>query len=186
MATKGFKSPWSLITSHGCTVSYRIHKVVILKQYLQQVSQHTVWVCPSWESKKTHTITCKKFRKIIIPERNIQNHVMYNEKSPGKKNVSIRAIQYLDVGHQTGQDQPCGTPQSPSPQVLISCKHSKNRERWVSHQAKHLHLYHLADALVQSDLRMTNKCLIYTTKHKVKGLPQGPHLVVLRFELLTF
>lgn len=29
-------------------------------------------------------------------------------------------MQYLDGGHQTGQDQPCGTPQSPSPQVLIS------------------------------------------------------------------
>lgn len=36
-------------------------------------------------------------------------------------------MQYLDGGHQMGQDQPCGTPQSLSPQVLISWKMGKNK-----------------------------------------------------------
>lgn len=50
---------------------------------------------------------------------------MYSKKGPGK---AVRATQYLDGGHQTGQDQPYGTPQSPSQQVLISWRIEKTQE----------------------------------------------------------
>lgn len=50
------------------------------------------------------------------------NQITYNEKEPGLRTKPITAMQYLDGDHQTGQGQPCGTPQSPSPQVLISCR----------------------------------------------------------------
>lgn len=31
---------------------YRIHKIVILEQDFQQVSQHALWVCPSFRAKQ--------------------------------------------------------------------------------------------------------------------------------------
>lgn len=79
-----------------CIQSYRIHKIIVLEQDLQQVSQHALWICPPFRAKQE-----------------VINIIIFLSRRQYSRTIIDEGQDHLDGGHQMGRDQLYDTPPSP-------------------------------------------------------------------------